>query len=170
MLDAFVITVVSVVYIPFAVATALLGATRAHIANKENVRIQENRENVKIQEEIKRQTDIRRIVQNLDNILGINSYGTPYSEYGILHILKNKPTIDLSYIYDNDKTLLDISIDLSSIEAFNKILDVPNIPLETLLHSMNYLNETIVRLPKNKTRPQMKIILENKLKILEFDI
>jgi hypothetical protein len=167
----------TLMFTPFAVTTSLLGATRAHLANREIqefsrikegidkiIRVEEQRQ--QLEAEVKRQ----KIVQDLDNILGINCYGTPYSEYGILHILKQNPNFDVSYIYDNDKTLLDIAIDLSSIESFNKILDISNIPLETLLHSINYLNETIVRLPKNKTRPQMKIILEDKLRELGINI
>jgi hypothetical protein len=167
----------TVMFIPFAVTASLLGATRAHLANREIqeisrikegidkvIRVEEQRQ--QLEAEVKRQ----KIVQNLNNMIGINCYGTPYSEYGILHILKQNLNFDVSYIYDNDKTLLDIAIDLSSIESFNKILDISNIPLETLLHSINYLNETIVRLPKNKTRPQMKIILEDKLRELGINI
>jgi hypothetical protein len=167
----------TVMFTPFAVTTSLLCATRAHLANREIqeisrikegidkiIRVEEQRQ--QLEAEVKRQ----KIVQDLDNILGINCYGTPYSEYGILHILKQNSNVDVSYIYDNHKTLLDIAIDLSSIESFNKILDISNIPLETLLHSINYLNETIVRLPKNKTRPQMKIILEDKLRELGINI
>jgi hypothetical protein len=167
----------TVMFIPFAVTASLLGATRAHLANREIqeisrikegidkvIRVEEQRQ--QLEAEVKRQ----KIVQNLNNMIGINCYGTPYSEYGILHILKQNSNFDVSYIYDNDKTLLDIAIDLSSIESFNKILNISNIPLETLLHSINYLNETIVRLPKNKTRPQMKIILEYKLRELGINI
>ena len=168
------VPIIGLVYIPFAVVTALLGATRAHIANIETKAIKKTQLEAEVKKtaEVKKQNDMKQkqIVQNLNNILGINFDGIPYSEYGILHLLKNKENIDLSYIYNTNKTLLDIAIDLSSIKAFNQIINKPNIQIETLLHSINYLNETIVRLPKNKTRKQMKIILENKLKELNFDI
>ena len=121
------------------VTTSLLGATRAHLANREIqdfsrikegidkiIRVEEQRQ--QLEAEVKRQ----KIVQDLDNILGINCYGTPYSEYGILHILKQNSNVDVSYIYDNDKTLLDIAIDLSSIESFNKNRRIHNLQINFL--------------------------------------
>lgn len=180
-----VLLVISIVCtLPAFIATAALGAYSCHLTNeivRENVRendeitaeieklIQEE-ENIKQLKEAKRQIQQRKMVQQLNYILGLDAFGKPYNETGIIHLLNKNPNFDVSYIYDNGETLLDIAIMLSSIKAFDKILSMPNIPLETLLHSINYLNQMIVRLPKNKSRPQMKIILENKLRELEFDI
>jgi hypothetical protein len=47
---------------------------------------------------------------------------------------------------------------------------MPNIELDTMMHSLNYLNETIAKLPKNRTRPQMKELLITKMREKGFDI
>ncbi len=46
---------------------------------------------------------------------------------------------------------------------FNKIINMPNIPIEMLFHSLNYLNQFIIKLPKNVTRPKLKFLLQNKI-------
>lgn len=86
----------------------------------------------------------------------------------IIDMLNKDPNTDVNYVYDNGVVLLDIAIDVSSLKAFNMLLDMPNISLETLLHSVNYLEQKILDLPKNKTRKIMKTILDNKL--AEFGI
>lgn len=94
----------------------------------------------------------------------------PSGESEIIIMLNKDPNTDVNYVYDNEVVLLDIAIDVSSLKAFNMILDMPNISLETLLHSVNYLEQKILQLPKNKTRKIMKTILDNKLAELGINL
>jgi hypothetical protein len=94
----------------------------------------------------------------------------PSGESEIIVMLNKDPNTDVNYVYDNEVVLLDIAIDVSSLKAFNMILDMPNISLETLLHSVNYLEQKILQLPKNKTRKIMKTILDNKLAELGINL
>lgn len=94
----------------------------------------------------------------------------PSGESEIIAMLNKDPNTDVNYVYDNEVVLLDIAIDVSSLKAFNMLLDMPNISLETLLHSVNYLEQKILQLPKNKTRKIMKNILDNKLAELGINL
>lgn len=94
----------------------------------------------------------------------------PSGESEIIVMLNKDPNTDVNYVYDNEVVLLDIAIDVSSLKAFNMLLDMPNISLETLLHSVNYLEQKILQLPKNKTRKIMKTILDNKLAELGINL
>ncbi len=108
-------------------------------------------------------TKLNQAIKDLDYVIGIDYNGIPYSEYGIFHILKTPSNIDINYVYANGKTLLDIAIDVLSLEAFNKILCNFTLSMDTLYHSINYLNETLARLPNNKTRKQMQLIFIRKI-------
>jgi hypothetical protein len=94
----------------------------------------------------------------------------PPGEPDIAVLLNRNPDFNLSYTDRSGLTLLDKAINLSSMKAFNQIINMPNIELDTMMHSLNYLNETIAKLPKNRTRPQMKELLITKMREKGFDI
>ena len=100
----------------------------------------------------------------------IDLHGMPPGEPDIAVLLNRNPEFNLSYTDRSGFTLLDKAINLSSMKAFNQIINMPNIELDTMMHSLNYLNETIAKLPKNKTRPQMKELLISKMREKGFDI
>jgi hypothetical protein len=100
----------------------------------------------------------------------IDLHGMPPGEPDIAVLLNRNPDFNLSYTDRSGLTLLDKAINLSSMKAFNQIINMPNIELDTMMHSLNYLNETIAKLPKNRTRPQMKELLITKMREKGFDI
>lgn len=100
----------------------------------------------------------------------IDLHGMPPGEPDIAVLLNRNPEFNLSYTDRSGLTLLDKAINLSSMKAFNQIINMPNIELDTMMHSLNYLNETIAKLPKNRTRPQMKELLITKMREKGFDI
>jgi hypothetical protein len=98
----------------------------------------------------------------------IDLHGMPVSIEEITILLNNNPDYNFNYTDRNGRTLLDMVIVLASNKSsmmtlFNKIINMPNIPIEMLFHSLNYLNQFIIKLPKNVTRPKLKILLQNKI-------
>ncbi len=123
-----------------------------------------------IRQQEKRDIDIAKIASIWDEHIIKCQYGIPTTEFGIILYINNNPKLDINMVYDNGITLLDRTIDISSLYAFNKILNIPSLSIDILMHSINYINEYIAKLPKNKTRKNMKIILESKLRSKGFDI
>jgi len=98
----------------------------------------------------------------------IDLHGMPVSIEEITILLNNNPDYNFNYTDSNGRTLLDMIIVLASNKSsmmtlFNKIINIPNIPIEMLFHSLNYLNQFIIKLPKNVTRPKLKILLQHKI-------
>jgi hypothetical protein len=115
------------------------------------------------------------VVDNNNEILNLNVYqkidlhGMPYSIEKIEELLDNEPNFNINYLDKNGKSLLDKVINLASnnkivMKVFNRIINNQNISNNTLLNSLQHINEYIVRLPKNVTRPKLKVLLESKLR------
>ncbi len=108
-------------------------------------------------------------ILNLNVYQKIDLHGMPYSIEKIEELLDNEPNFNINYLDKNGKSLLDKVINLASnnkivIRVFNRIINNLNISNNTLLNSLQHINEYIVRLPKNKTRPKLKVLLESKLR------
>ena len=104
-----------------------------------------------------------KVESELDNIY-TKYQGLPqrYEEFN--ELIKKYPNFDINLVDVNGLTLIDYAIETNSELMFLCLYRSPKITIESLFHALNFLNEKIARLPKNKSRPRMKLALLKFLK------
>jgi hypothetical protein len=81
----------------------------------------------------------------------INTYGYPINKHKLYELFLN-PKYNINFANKQGFTIIDETINRSLYNEFIIFIKHPDITMDTVYHTLNYLYKCMIKMPKNKTR------------------
>lgn len=81
----------------------------------------------------------------------INTYGYPIHKHKLYELFLN-PKYNINFANKQGFTIIDETINRSLYNEFIVFIKHPDITMDTVYHTLNYLYKCMIKMPKNKTR------------------